>query len=109
MSDVLTRGSANASGSSPGADEGQPQKAGYSGSTGSSDLIFPSCVPPEPEMLEEELMLAGFDLLSTELINVNTLNHSAVLPGEELMLAGFDLLSTELINVNTLNHSAVLP
>lgn len=48
------------------------------------DLVFPSaCEAPGPDDIEEELMLAGFDVASAELVKTQTLNHTSVLPGEE--------------------------
>jgi SAM-dependent methyltransferase len=60
--------------------------AGAATGCGGFDLVFPEASggkAARPEEIEEDLILSGFDLDSTELLTTKTLNHTAVLPGEE--------------------------
>jgi len=55
------------------------------GSTSESglDLVFPTISDTvRPADIEDALVLSGFDIQTTELLEARTLNHTAVLPGE---------------------------
>merc|ERR1711865_965451 len=49
----------------------------------SSDLIFPSSrTSARPDEIEDELAMAGFDVVSTELLDTRPLNQTASLPDD---------------------------